>query len=110
MVYHVQNDDEFKEYCSKAEGNGGAMIIKFSATWCGPCKVMKPVFEDLSKSYQGLFLSVDVDACPDTAAAYKVSSMPTFLFIDNGFVKAKVIGANANTLRQTAEFCLHRVG
>ena len=53
-------------------------------TRCGPCKAIAPFYEQLSNKYpNALFLKVDVDECPETAAAYNVNSMPTFIFLRN---------------------------
>ena len=57
-------------------------IIDFSATWCGPCKRLSPILDDLAKEYSGkiIFYNVDIDACRELAQAYGVSSVPTILF------------------------------
>ena len=57
-------------------------IIDFSATWCGPCKRLSPILDDLAKEYSGkiIFYNVDIDACRELAQAYGVSSVPTMLF------------------------------
>jgi len=58
-------------------------IIEFSAPWCGPCKVLTPRLEELSRKYQGRvdIYSVDVDAHPDLASRFNIFSIPTMLFI-----------------------------
>ncbi|KAF9225515.1 thioredoxin-like protein [Gyrodon lividus] len=57
-------------------------VIDFHATWCGPCHAIAPTFEALAKQYPGVnFLKCDVDAARDVAALYKVSAMPTFIFL-----------------------------
>jgi thioredoxin len=57
-------------------------IIDFYATWCGPCKMVAPILEDLAKEYDGqiYIYKVDVDAEPAIAAAFGVQSIPTILF------------------------------
>jgi thioredoxin len=57
-------------------------IIDFYATWCGPCKMVAPILEDLAKEYNGKinFYKVDVDAEPEIAAAYGIQSIPTIFF------------------------------
>lgn len=72
------------------------MTIKdFTASWCGPCQTIAPFFKQLSTQYpNAVFLKVDVDKCPGTAAANQVSSMPSFLFFRNSTVLDKIRGAN----------------
>ena len=57
-------------------------IIDFYATWCGPCKMVAPILEDLAKEYDGqiYIYKVDVDAEPEIAAAYGIQSIPTIFF------------------------------
>lgn len=55
------------------------IVVDFSATWCGPCKMISPFFEELSLKYPNLvFLKVDVDACQGVAAECGIAAMPTF--------------------------------
>ncbi|GKY96196.1 hypothetical protein MPSEU_000579500 [Mayamaea pseudoterrestris] len=83
----------------KAGSEGKLVVIDFSATWCGPCKMIAPLFEQLSESFTNvIFIKVDVDANPDTAAKYSVSAMPTFLFIKRGEVLDKLMGASPEQL------------
>lgn len=57
-------------------------VIDFFATWCGPCKAMGPVLEELSDEIAGVdFYKLDVDRENDVAAAFGIRSVPTFLFI-----------------------------
>ena len=66
----------------KFEGNRPA-IVDFYATWCGPCKVMHPILEELSKEYSGKvdIYQIDVDKEQDLAAAFGIRSIPTLLMI-----------------------------
>ncbi len=58
-------------------------LIDFYATWCGPCKVIAPVLEDLAKEYNGkiYIYKIDTDAEPELAAAFGIQSIPTLYFI-----------------------------
>ena len=66
----------------KFEGNRPA-IVDFYATWCGPCKALHPVLEELSKEYSGKvdIYQIDVDKEKELAAAFGIRSIPTLLFI-----------------------------
>lgn len=57
-------------------------IIDFYASWCGPCKMVAPILEDLAKEYDGKIdvYKVDVDAQPEIASAYNIQSIPTIFF------------------------------
>ena len=60
-------------------------IIDFYADWCGPCKVVAPVLEELSKEYEGklLIYKVDTEAEQELAAVFGIQSIPTFIFINS---------------------------
>ncbi|NLD22083.1 MAG: thioredoxin [Bacteroidales bacterium] len=71
------------------KGNRPA-VIDFYAQWCGPCKMMSPVMEELSEQYEGKvdIYKIDVDQESDLAAMFNVRSIPTFVFIPmNGTIK-----------------------
>ncbi|EMC98426.1 hypothetical protein BAUCODRAFT_66198 [Baudoinia panamericana UAMH 10762] len=78
-------------------------IVDFYADWCGPCKVISPIFEKLaaaeSKPGRLVFCKVNVDNQRDVASAYAISAMPTFLILKGSSVKETVRGANATALR-----------
>mmetsp|Transcript_5724 Transcript_5724/g.7043 ORF Transcript_5724/g.7043 Transcript_5724/m.7043 type:complete len:166 (+) Transcript_5724:95-592(+) len=98
--------DDVTTIIMKASNEGKLVVIDFSATWCGPCKMISPVYHELSESEDFsnvVFLKVDVDENPDTAAKYEVSAMPTFLFIKRGEVVDKLMGANPAALKGMLE-------
>ena len=82
------------------------VVIDVFATWCGPCKMMMPLFEDLSKemSEQYKFLKLNIDEERDIAIQYNVSSIPTLLFVKDGKLVAKETGyMNKEALRSKIE-------
>jgi thioredoxin 1 len=71
------------------------VLVDFWAIWCGPCKMIAPVVEELSKEYNGKLkvAKVDVDANPKTAMSYGIRSIPTLLIFKSGQVVEQIIGA-----------------
>lgn len=71
------------------------VVLDFGATWCGPCKKVSAVMDELAAEYDGkiVVLKADVDDCEDLAIEYKVRNVPTVLFIKNGEVVDKQAGA-----------------
>ena len=89
MVKEVKGDNfDGIKACSAA-------VADFSATWCGPCKMMAPVFHSVAEEMNGEvdFFGVDVDENPGLAAANKVFSVPTLILYKNGVEAARSIGA-----------------
>lgn len=85
----------------KAGSEGKLVVIDFSATWCGPCRMIAPLFKELSESIADVvFVKIDVDENPDTAAKYNVSAMPTFVFLKAGEVVDRLMGANPARLQE----------
>ena len=61
------------------------VVVDFFATWCGPCKMLGPVFEELSTEINDIkFVKVDIDELEDLCRKYKVMSVPTLIVFDNG--------------------------
>jgi thioredoxin 1 len=70
-------------------------VVDFWAEWCGPCRAIGPVIEELSKEYTGKVKigKVNVDVNPDVSIKFGITSIPAILFIKNGVVVDKQIGA-----------------
>ncbi|XP_068988145.1 thioredoxin-2 [Bombus flavifrons] len=102
MVVQVMNAADLKSQLEKAGDN--LVVVDFFATWCGPCKMIAPKLEELSKEMENvIFLKVDVDECEDIASEYEISSMPTFVFIKNSKVLETFSGANYDKLKSTIQ-------
>lgn len=71
------------------------VLVDFSATWCGPCRALAPVVEELAKEYSGRarIFSVDVDEAGDLATQYGVMSVPSLLFFKGGELVDRAVGA-----------------
>ena len=74
-------------------------VVYFTASWCGPCKQISPLYEQLSEERKGVaFAKVDVDELEDTAAEAGISAMPTFQFHSKGEKAGEVVGADMQKL------------
>jgi thioredoxin 1 len=71
------------------------VFVDFYADWCGPCRTIEPIMEDLSEEYYGKvrFVKVDVDTTPQTAANYGVMSIPTLIVFRGGKEVKRLVGA-----------------
>lgn len=79
------------------------VLVDFYADWCGPCKMMSPVVDELAKELEGKFKigKLNVDESGATAQRYKVMSIPTMLIIKNGEVVDQIVGAVPKQQLQT---------
>ncbi|XP_023800084.1 thioredoxin [Cyanistes caeruleus] len=78
------------------------IVVDFSATWCGPCKMIKPFFHSLCEKYGDVvFIEIDVDDAQDVASHCDVKCMPTFQFYKNGKKVQEFSGANKEKLEET---------
>lgn len=86
------NDNNFDEVVMKADK---PVIVDFWAEWCGPCRMIAPVIDEISKEYSGkaIVAKCDVDESPSVAAQFGIRSIPTVLFFKDGKVADKQVGA-----------------
>ena len=67
-------------------------MVDFNAQWCGPCRMLAPILEDIAESTDHKIVSVDVDAEMELAAKYEISSIPCLIVFENGEAVERVIG------------------
>lgn len=84
----IVNKEEFEAII-----NSGSVIVDFYADWCGPCKMLSPVLEELSSAYPEIqFIKVNVDNEPDLSSKYGVMSIPALFAVKDGEVKKQAVG------------------
>ena len=89
-------DDNF---ASEVEQHDGLAVVDFWAEWCGPCRMVAPIVEQLAGEYEGKakVLKLDVDTNQRTAMKFNIRSIPQILFFKNGKVVDTVVGAVPRT-------------
>ena len=83
------------DWQEKVLGASEPVLVDFFATWCGPCKMMAPVIDEVAAEKAGSIsvYKIDIDDNPDIAQQYGVMSIPTFIVFKNGQPAAKTLGA-----------------
>lgn len=84
-------DNNYEELAAQ----GKPMVLDFWATWCGPCRKIAPIIEALANDYedQAIIGKVDIEESEDLAAKFGIRNIPTVLYIKNGEVIDKQVGA-----------------
>lgn len=90
QALHV-NDDDFNQQVLQAEV---PVLVDFYAEWCGPCRMMAPAIDQLAQAYQGKakVVKVNVDQAPQTASAFRIASIPTLVFFNQGQAVKQLVG------------------
>ena len=84
---------------TEVEKHEGLVVVDFWATWCGPCRMIAPVLDQLAKDFDGKvkIAKVDVDANQQSAMRFNVRSIPMLLFFKGGKVVDQIVGAQPKT-------------
>ena len=83
----IINKDNFEEKISN-----GVVLVDFFATWCGPCRMLSPVLEDVSEDSTAKIYKVDIDKSEDLARQYGIMVVPTMVIFKNGEMQEKFSG------------------
>tara|TARA_Y100000768_G_scaffold294666_1_gene228483 strand:+ start:514 stop:837 length:324 start_codon:yes stop_codon:yes gene_type:complete len=85
------NDENFKDYIASDK----PVLVDFWAEWCGPCKMLTPIIEELAEEYadRAVIAKVNVDQASSIAQQYSIRSIPALLFFKNGAVEQQLVGA-----------------
>jgi len=95
----IVNDSNFEQEVLKYDG---PVMVDFWATWCGPCRMLGPVVEELANEYKGKVkvCKLNTDEGPDTSTKYGISSIPTIIFFKNGAVAGQAVGLQSKAALQ----------
>lgn len=90
-IIHV-TDDTFEDSVLKS---GGPVLVDYWAEWCGPCKMIAPILEEVSREYDGKLTvaKLNIDENPETPPRYGIRGIPTLMLFKNGAVEATKVGA-----------------
>ncbi|MGL5648166.1 MAG: thioredoxin [Clostridium sp.] len=86
----IINDTNFKQEVLEEKG---LVLVDFFATWCGPCKMLAPILEELNSELSDVkIVKIDVDESPETASAYGIQSIPTMKVFKDGKDMQTIVG------------------
>ncbi|KAL3766184.1 hypothetical protein ACHAWO_013162 [Cyclotella atomus] len=98
MVKYVESEGEWMALMEQSKEK--LVVVDFTASWCGPCQMIAPKFEQMSNEFTNvIFVKVDVDAQEKIAGMCGIRAMPTFQFYKNGAKVDELCGANEAGIR-----------
>lgn len=83
-----------REFSEKVLNSENLVVVDFWAEWCSPCRMMKPILEELSNEEEGVtIVALDVDLYPNVSATQGIRNIPTIGFYKNGIIVDRIVGA-----------------
>jgi thioredoxin 1 len=102
-MFLIKNIDDWN---TAFQNKNNILLFNFTASWCGPCKKLKPELITLSRDekYSNVvFYKVDIDECEEIANKLKITSVPTTLLVKNDNIFARISGANLSEITQNLD-------
>nr|GMC85923.1 thioredoxin H9-like [Ipomoea batatas] len=100
-VHLITTKESWEQKLEEARRDGKTVVANFSASWCGPCRMIAPLYCELSEKHPSLmFLTVDVDELTEFSTSWDIKATPTFFFLKDGQQVDKLVGANKPELQK----------
>ncbi|XP_073137487.1 thioredoxin H-type [Henckelia pumila] len=100
-VHLITTKEGWEQKMAEAKADGKIVIANFSASWCGPCRIIAPLYVELSEKHPSvMFLTVDVDELTEFSTSWDIKATPTFFFLKDGQQLDKLVGANKPELQK----------
>ncbi|XP_076955661.1 thioredoxin H2-like [Bidens hawaiensis] len=100
-VIEFHSSNRWQLHFNQTKQSPKLMVVDFSASWCGPCKMLEPFIKSLSAKYQEIdFIKIDVDELQDVAQQFGVQAMPTLVLLKQGKEIERVVGAKKDELEK----------
>ncbi|XP_042405692.1 thioredoxin H1-like [Zingiber officinale] len=107
VVFACHTVEEWTRQLELANESKKLVVIDFTASWCGPCRMIAPIFADLAMKFPNvIFLKVDIDELKTVAQDWAIDAMPTFVFLKEGTIVDKIVGALKEELSRRIELHL----
>lgn len=103
-IYHIDSIDTLNSFIDECEKNDKFLVIKASATWCGPCSAVKPKYQQMAQKYtNAVFMTFDVEEQQNVAEQFSISAMPTVIVVKGRDIVKRVEGTNLSAIADVLE-------
>lgn len=100
-VLTFDSKERWESHYNKIKDSSKLVVIDFTASWCGPCRFIAPVFNAMAENLTDVeFIKIDVDQLKEVAEKFNVEAMPTFVLLKKGKEVERVVGANKEELEK----------